>query len=94
MLSSIRELVAGTKVCRVFRQACLVHLKRAWGGYERQMRGFDKCGNECQNLIEEALVAKLRRWRQVGVFYVSAADLETVDARREARAAAIVDWRW
>jgi len=60
MLLSIRELVTGAKVCRVFREACLVHLKRAWGGYERQMRGFDKCGNECQNLVGEALVAKLR----------------------------------
>jgi len=43
----IRELVTGTKVNRVFRQACLVFLEKAWGGYERNMRGFDKCGAEC-----------------------------------------------
>ena len=60
LLECMRELVTGTRVCRVFREACLVHLKNVWGGYERQMRGFDKCGQECQNLIGEAFLAKLR----------------------------------
>lgn len=47
MLASIRELVTGTRVSRVFREACLVFLKNAWDGYERQMRDFDKDGAEC-----------------------------------------------
>jgi hypothetical protein len=47
LLECVRELVAGTKVSRVFREACLVFLGYAWGGYERQMRDFDKDGAEC-----------------------------------------------
>jgi len=56
----VRELVTGAKVNRVFRQACLVFLENAWKGYERNMRGFDKCGAECQNLIGDAFMAKAR----------------------------------
>ena len=47
LLECVRELVTGTRVSRVFRQACHVFLENAWRGYERQMRDFDKYGAEC-----------------------------------------------
>lgn len=56
----VRELVIGAKVNRVFRQACLVFLENAWGGYERNMRGFDKCGAECLAAQGPLFLAKAR----------------------------------
>jgi|SaaInlV_125m_DNA_1040241.scaffolds.fasta_scaffold07808_2 hypothetical protein len=42
----MRELITGTKVSRVFRQACLAFLETIWAGYEQQMRGFDERAGE------------------------------------------------